>query len=135
MHRRSARWHQRTPRRATAAVLAACLFTTACAGTPAQAYVALRDKIANEAQALVRDAPLSDVMDVTPPELQRVANHMALLDAYARGLHKLELPAGADEGCRDELVAATWRVVDSSVRVFYDKPEDLDALIATLRLC
>jgi hypothetical protein len=135
MHRTNAGWRQRSSRRATAAVLAACLLTTACSGTPAQEYVALRDKIANEVQALVRDAPSSDVMDVTAPELQRVANHVALLDAYARGLHKLELPAGADEGCRDELVAATWKVVDSSVRVFYDKPEDLDALIATLKLC
>ena len=135
MHRSSAGWRQGTARRATAAVLAAYLLTTACSGTPAQDYVALRDKIAREVQALVRDAPLSDVMDLAPPELQRVANHLALLDGYARGLHKLELPGGADEGCRDELVAATWKVVDSSVRVFYDKPEDLDALIATLKLC
>jgi len=33
------------------------------------------------------------------------------------------------------LMAAIWKVVDSSVRVFYDKPEDLDALVETLKLC
>jgi hypothetical protein len=122
-------------RRRFAVVLGVSLLIAACSATPAREYVALRDKIAQEVQALVRDAPSSDAMNVTRSEMELVGSHVALLNAYALRLDKLDLPAGADEGCRQELMAATWKVVDSSVRVFYDKPEDLDALVETLRVC
>lgn len=118
------------------AVLAATLLSAACSPSPAQDYPALRDKIATEVQALIRDAPLSDVMNVTKPEYELVATHMARLEVYARGLHKVELPAGSADGdCRDELVATTYDVVDAGVGVFYDKPETLNGLVATLKLC
>ena len=122
-------------RRRFAVALGVSLLIAACSATPGREYVALRDKIAIEVQALVRDAPLSDVMEVTPSEMDVVGTHIALLNAYALRLDKVDLPAGADEGCRQELMAATWKVVDSSVRVFYDKPDDLDALIETLKRC
>jgi hypothetical protein len=124
-----------TDRRRFVVALGVSLLITACSATPGREYVALRDKIADEVQALVRDAPLSDVAEVTRSESDVVGSHIALLNAYALRLDKLDLPAGADEGCRQELMAATWKVVDSSVRVFYDKRGDLDALIETLKLC
>lgn len=122
-------------RKRFAVLLGISLLISACSVTQAHGYVALRDNIANEVQALVRDAPSSDAMNVTASEMERVTSHIALLNSYALGLDKVELPAGADEGCRQELMAATWQVVDSSVRVFYDRPDDLDALIETLKRC
>ena len=121
---------------ASVAVLVATLLTEACSPSSGQDYPGLRDKIATEVQALIRDAPLSDVTNITKAEADLVGVHMGLLNGYARGLHKVELPAGSpDADCRDELVNATYDVVDASVRVFYDKPEALDALVATLKLC
>ena len=117
-------------------VLVATFLTAACSPSWAQDYPALRDRIATEVQALIRDAPHSDAMSVTHAEHELVTSHIALLNAYARGLHKVELPAdSADDDCRDELVARTYDVVDASVRVFYDTPETLDALVETLRRC